>query len=187
MKTSLLSTTSVVILALTTTLFSTCDLFNKADDVNFDATLEGNILLGVGTTGTDVNYAKIAVIDASSDPHISAYINKIKGFTVKSIRYQVVDYTGLNGLTFSGTLAFGQASGGTPTLAVTIDNLDFTTAVTSRQIFDLGYSQADIDQIQNFLKNEKAVQVLLDGTLTQTPMNGLVKVYMDVTVQAKAL
>jgi len=187
MKTSILLTTSVVVLALTTTLFSACDLLNKADDINFDATLQKDIEVSDASTGTNVSYAKTIVIDAASDPDISTYINKIKGFTVNSIKYQVITYDGPDGATFSGTLAFGEASGGTPTLAATIDNLNFSTAFASGHMFELSYSKDDIDKIQNLLKADKAVKVLLQGSLSETPLYCIVTIYMDVVVNSKVL
>lgn len=186
MKSHVLKSLIAVVLALTSTLFSACSLFEKADDVNFDATLDETIVVTEPDAGENTTYTKTIVLDATSDPDISKYKNKISGFTIKSITYQVTGFTG-NPSIFSGTLSFGDASASTPTVATTISNLNLQQAFASGQVFTLLINQADIDKISSLLKDDKAVKLFLDGTLSSAPITSNILVTMDVSVKADAL
>lgn len=187
MKNHVLKVSSAAVLALITTLFTACDLFEKADDVSFDATVDETIVVTEEDEGTDVTYTKIVTLDATADPDINKYKNKISGFTVKKISYQIVNFIGAEGASFSGTLSFGDASQSTPTVAATINNLNLQQGFTSGQVFDLPISQANVDAVAAMLKDDKAVKLYLDGVLSQTPLTCSIKVILDVTVKADAL
>lgn len=187
MKTQVLKARSAAVLALITTLFTSCDLLDKADDVNFDATVDEIIIVTEENEGSNVSYAKIVTLDATADPDINKYKNKVSGFTVKKVRYQVTNFIGPVGATFSGTLSFGAASQTTPTVAATISNLNLQQAFSSGQVLELPISQADVDAIAGMLKDDKAVKLYLDGLLSETPMTCSVKVILDVSVKADAL
>ena len=186
MKKHVLKTLSLVVLALITILVSACSLFDKADDVNFDATLDETIVVTEPDEGTNVVYAKTIVLDAASDPDINKYKNKISGFTIKKVSYQVTSFTG-GSCVFSGTLSFGDASTSTPTVAATITNLNLQQAYSFGQVFDLPINQADVDKIASLLKDDKAVKLYLDGSLSTTPVTSSILVILDVSVKADAL
>jgi hypothetical protein len=187
MKTLFLKAIGVVAMISFATLFTSCDLFEDADDIDFDATLEETITVTEESTGTNVAYAETILLDATSDPDIDEYKDKITGFTVKKISYQVTSYDGPSLCTFSGTLAFGDASLATSTVSATITNLNLQQAYTSAQVFDLTFNQADTDKIAALLKDDKAVKIYLNGTLSQTPVYCTIRVIVDVSVKADAL
>jgi hypothetical protein len=166
---------SLIVLILIAFSLSSCDLLDKADDVNFDATLEETI------------DSETITLDATSDPDINEYKNKITGFTVKKVSYQIVGYDGPSNGTFSGTLSFGDASTTTPTVAASISNLNFQTANAAQTIFDIQINQADVDKIAALLKDDKAVKIYLNGTLSATPLYATVRVILEVSVKADAL
>jgi hypothetical protein len=178
---------SLIVLILIAFSLSSCDLLDKADDVNFDATLEETIAVSEETVGTNVAYSETITLDATSDPDINEYKNKITGFTVKKVSYQIVGYDGPSNGTFSGTLSFGDASTTTPTVAAAISNLNFQTANAAQTIFDLPINQADVDKIAALLKDDKAVKIYLNGTLSATPLYASVRVILEVSVKADAL
>jgi len=187
MKTNILKTLSLVVLALATTLFTACDLLDKVKDIDFDATLEETINVNEENEGTNVNYTETITLDATTDPDIDKYKSKIKGFTIKSVSYQVVSYDGPVASTFSGTLSFGDASQTTPTVAATITSLNLQQAYTTAEVFDLTISQADVDKVANMLKDDKAVKLYLNGTLSATPVYANIRIILDVSVKAEAL
>ena len=187
MKTQLLKALGLVVVGSFTTLFTSCDLFDKVDDVNFDTSLEQTINITEESTGTNVAYSETILLDATSDPDIDEYKDKISGFTIKKVSYQVTSFDGASVSTFSGTLAFGDASLTTSTVSATITNLNLQQAYTSGQIFELTFNQADADKIAALLKDDKAVKIYLNGTLSQTPVYAIVNVIVDVSVKADAL
>lgn len=187
MKTQIQKTLSLVVLVSLTTLFTSCDLFDKADDIDFDTTLEETIFIAEEGTGTNVAYSETIIIDATSDPDIEEYKDKIKGFTIKKISYQVTNFVGASLSTFSGTVAFGDAALATSTVSATITNLNLQQASTSGTIYELTFNQTDIDKIAALLLDDKAVKIYLNGTLSQTPASCNVNVVLEVTVKADAL
>ncbi|MDH4294947.1 MAG: hypothetical protein OEV74_01605 [Cyclobacteriaceae bacterium] len=187
MKTSVLRILSMVVLGLSTTLFSTCDTVKGLDDITFNTTLEAAIDVSAEGAGTDVPYEDVIILDAATDPDINEYLNKIKGFTIKSIRYRISSYDGPAGAKFSGSLGFGEAFQSASTVAVSITDFDLELAYNSGQLYDLAFSQTDINTIQGLLLNDKAVNIYLEGTLSETPLYCTVTVYLDVDVTADAL
>ena len=187
MKTHVLKARSAALLALITTLFTACDLFDKADDVSFDATVDERVIVTEENEGTNVSYTKIVTLDATADPDINKYKNKISGFTIKKVSYQITNFNGPEDATFSGTLSFGEAAQTTPTVAATITNLNLQEAFNASQVLELPINQGDIDAIAGMLKDDKAVKLYLDGLLSATPMTCTIKVILDVTVKADAL
>jgi len=186
MKTYVVKPQLIVALALVALLAGACSLLDKADDVNFDATLDETIVVNETDEDSEVVYAKTIVLDAASDPDINKYKDKIDAFTIKKVSYQVTSFTGDNTV-FSGTLSFGDASTSTPTIAATITNLNLQQAYSSGQVFDLAVNQTDVDKIETLLKDDKAVKLYLDGFLSSTPVSSSIKVILEVTVKADAL
>ncbi len=187
MKTHVLKARSAAVLALITTLFTACNLLDKADDVSFDATVDETIIVTEENEGTNVSYNKIVTLDATADPDINKYKNKLSGFTIKKVCYQVTNYDGPEGARFSGTLSFGEASQTTATVAATITNLNLQQAFNAGQVLELPVNPADVDAIAGMLKNDKAVKLYLDGLLSATPLTCSIKVILDVSVKADAL
>ena len=187
MKTQILNAFSLIVLGSLTILFTSCDLFDSVDDVDFDATLEQTINITEESTATDVAYTKTIILDATSDPDINDYKEKIKGFTIKKISYQVTSFTGASLSTFSGNLAFGDASLATSAVAATITNLNLQQAFTSATLYELTFNQADVDKIEALLLDDKAVKIYLTGTLSQTPVICDVNIIVEVSVKADVL
>lgn len=173
--------------AFAITLLTGCDLLNQADDVNFNAILEDDFQVAEEDEGTNVAYTQTLTLDATSDPDVEKYKSKISGFTVNKVTYRISNFTGANGATFTGTLSFGDASQSTPTVAVTINNLNLQQAYASGLEYELLINQGDVDKIGAMLKDDKAVKLYLVGTLTAAPVFADIKVFLDVSVKADAL
>jgi len=187
MKTQILKGVSLVVLLSFATLFNACSLFDSVDDVDFDATLEQTFTITEEVTGTNVNYNNTIILDATDDSDIDTYKEKIKGFTIKKISYQVTSFTGASTSTFSGTLAFGDAALGTSTVSATITNLNLQQAFSSATVYDLTFNQSDVDKIAALLLDDKAVKLYLTGVLSQTPVFCTVNVILEVSVKADVL
>ena len=189
MKTQILKAISLVVLGTFTTVFTACDLLNKATDIDFSTTLEQTFNITEEITGTNVSYSKTLVIDATSDSDIKSYKDKIKGFTINKISYRVISFSGppTSTSTFSGTLAFGDVSTTASTVSATITNLNLKEAFTSATIYELTFNQADVDKIAALLLDDKAVKIYLNGILSQTPVFCDVNVILDVSFKANVL
>ncbi len=106
---------------------------------------------------------------------------------VNKITYKISNFVGTAGTTFSGEMAFAQASATSFTIAATINDLDLSQASNSGTSFDLDFSPTDINTIAGLLKNDKSVQVLVSGTLSEGPASFRVEVTINATITADAL
>lgn len=187
MKILTLRSLPLALLFLTATLFTSCNLFDKADDVTFNRTLDQNIAVSETSSGKDVPYEQEIVLDATTDSEIERYKDKIKGFEVKKINYTISSYTGDFSTIFNGILAFGDEAGSTSNVSATITNLDLKAAYTAGTVFELTIPASDVAKVESMLKDKKAVKVYLTGTLSQTPVSFVMSVTLDVAIQANTL
>ncbi len=79
MKTRVIKVLSIVVVGLSTTLFSTCDTVKGLDDVTFNTTLEGTINVSAEGEGTNVPYEDVITLDATTDPDINDILIRLRG------------------------------------------------------------------------------------------------------------
>ncbi len=175
----------VILLGLCLTWLPGCSLFDKADDISFDTVLTEYLDVIDNSSSQNVAYSETIVIDATTDPDINKYLDKIKGIKLNKLTYQIVGVSNTApGTLFSGSLSFGAIGSSTPTVAITITDLDMNDLATVHQVT---ISQSDINTINNLLKNDKAVKFYLSGEISQTPVYANIEIVMDVQVDADAL
>ena len=188
MKKSMFKTPFAIGLALIALMFTSCDLFDKADDISFDTTLEEAIVVNEPATAVSKTYSKYITLDATSDPEINKYKSKISGFKVKKVNYQVTQFTQNSVITISNaSISFGDASSSAAEVLGTIPNINIKEAFDNGTVFELTLDQTKINRISSLLKDDKAVKVYVEGTLSQTPVEFEITVSLDVTVEADAL
>jgi hypothetical protein len=167
--------------------FTGCNLFDKADDVTFTTTLDQTFNIDEEAEATDKAYSQELVVDATTDPQINKYKNKIKSFTVNKVTYKVTNYSG-GAITFNnGSLSFSSSDASSATVAATLASLDLEEAYNNGTEYELTLSADAITKIQSYLKANKAVKVYLAGTLSQTPVSFDVEVKIDVKVESAVL
>ncbi len=175
----------LILVALCLTYLSGCSLFDKIDDITFDATLTEYLEVADESTSQNVAYSEIVVIDATSDPEIEKYIDKIKEIKLKKLTYQIVSVSNTApGTLFSGNLSLGDISGSSPSVVITITNLDINDLST---VHEVAINQNDINTVNSLLKSDKAVAFYLSGEISQTPVYANIEIVMDVEVDADAL
>ncbi|HEY9046134.1 MAG TPA: hypothetical protein VIN08_09570 [Ohtaekwangia sp.] len=187
MKTLTLRCLSAGMLFLTATLLASCNLFDKADDVAFNTTLDHDIEASESTSGTNVTYQQVITLDATSDSEISRYKDKIKGFEVNKIKYTISSYSGAFATKFTGKFGFGDESGTSYTVSTTITDLDLQAAYTAGTVYELTLPVTEVAKIEAMLRDKKEVKIYVDGTLSQTPVAFTISVSLDVSIQADAL
>ena len=186
MKSFIQKTTLFSLLGMLT-LLAGCDLFKDIDDVSFDSTLSENIVVSESNTGTSVANSEIIVLDATTDPDINQYKDKIKGIKINKISYQVVTFSATDPVTLSGTISFGESTTNSPTVIASVASLNLKEAFVNGTVYELPVQQADIDKISALLKDDKAVKIYLNSVLSKTPVSFTIELIMDVTVEADAL
>ena len=158
---------------------TSCELFDKADDVSFDVVLPLEFVIDENADNPDgASYSDTQLLDATSDPDVAKYANKIKEFKVNRITYTIssadltsVSFTGGSLQVASNSQVIATAS------AVSLSN----TAET-----DLSANLDGFNDLAERLLDDKQETVLLNGTLSETPVTFHVtfKFYVKITADA---
>jgi hypothetical protein len=173
--------TSKLSALLLVVLFSSCDLFDKADDVSFSTEFEESFDINNAPEGS---FSDVITLDATTDPEVNKYKEKIKDFTINKITYKVKNYDGPDGATFTGTVLFG-ASGILGTIDIT--ELDLSAASDSGVETELVLSDAIVEKVAKQLKDDKAVAMTMAGTFSNGPLSCVIEVKVNAKVTADAL
>lgn len=161
---------------------SGCDLFDKVDDVTFEGVLPLEFVIDENLESDEpVVYSDAEILNALEDDEIEKYKDKIKSITLNRITYEITDYEAPGTVGFSnGSLKIGASN--KKLVAVSV------AALTNKPETDLQDFESDAVEIfANALKNDKQVTVMLDGTLSTTPVAFRLKTKFYVTVVAEVL
>lgn len=165
-------------------LLTSCDIFDKADDVSFNASFDESFTITNAPAGT---LEKSIVVDATTDPEVNKYKEKITSIVINEITYKVTDYDGPSTATFSGDAVFGTSSDTDAFGSVEISSLNLSNASSTGQEFQLSLAQTEVDAIAAQLKNNSTVTVTFAGTLSEGPASFKIQVKVDATIEADAL
>ncbi len=158
--------------------FSSCDLFDKADDISFDTTLPLEFVIDETQNNPGgKSYSATKTLDASSDPDVAKYARKIKEFKVNKITYTISGVTP-GGVTFNN----GKLKVGTKVLA-TAGNVSITPVAD----VELTADAAGFNELASLLLGNKQAEVMMDGSFTSTPIKFNLSCTFYVTITADAL
>jgi len=166
-----------LLLALGT--FSSCDLFDKVDDVNFDADLPIEFQINetaVNPSGKDYSASKM--LSASSDPDVAKYASKIKEFKVNKITYTISAGANPSSVTFTN----GAVKAGGKTLA-TISSASLSNTTET----ELTADTAGFNELATKLLGDLQEEITVTGRLSSTPVTFTVTFKVYVTITANAL
>jgi hypothetical protein len=181
-KPTIMKTKSIIsiLLLIAFGTFSSCDLFDKADDVSFDVTLP--LDFSINETADNPGgkaYADTKLLDATSNAEVAKYASKIKEFKVNKITY-TISSVNPGGVTFnSGTLVVSSSG----TTIATAGNV----ALTNVSDVELSANTAGFNELAANLLDDKQEEVKLQGTFTKTPIAFTLSCKFYVTITANAL
>jgi len=160
--------------------FSSCDLFDKADDVSFDTTLPLTFVINetVDNPGGKA-YTATQLLDATSDPEVARYASKIKEFKVNRITYSISSVNP-GGITFNNGEILVSSTG---TKIATAGNV----ALTDVSDVELTANTAGFNELATKLLDDKKEEIKLQGTLTKTPIAFTLSFKFYITITANAL
>jgi len=168
-----------IALLLTLSMFSSCNLFDKVDDVTFEGVLP--LKFTINETADNPNgkaYTDTKTLDANSDPDVAKYASKIKSFKVNKVTY-TISGADPNTVTFTnGTLKVSTGKTIASASSVSLSN----TAET-----ELTADTAGFNEVASLLLADKQVMTQLQGTLSKTPVTFVVDFKFYVTITADAL
>lgn len=170
-----------ILLLIIFSAFSSCDLLDKADDVSFDVTLPVTFVIDeTANNPGGMAYADTQLLDATSDPEVAKYASKIKEFKVNKVTYTITPGAGSSTVTFTNGAVKVSSSGKTIASASSV-NLS-STAET-----ELTADTAGFNELASKLLDDKQELILLNGTLSKTPVGFSVEFNFYVTITANAL
>lgn len=167
-----------LLLALGT--FSSCDLFDKVDDVTFDGVLP--LAFNVNEAADNPSgktYTDSKLLDADDEPEIAKYSSKIKEFKVNKITYTISGVSDASVSFTNGTLKV--ASSGKTIASASSVNL----STTGEQ--ELTADTAGFNELASLLLADKQELIQLQGALSKTPIAFTVNFKFYVTVVADVL
>lgn len=165
---------------LTLGTFSSCDLFNKADDVSFDVVLPLNFTIDEKADNPGGKaYTDSKLLDANANAEVAKYAPKITAFKVNKVTYTI---SGASPATVTFTNGALKVSSTGKTIASASSVSLSNTAET-----ELTADSAGFNELAAKLLDDKQELVILNGTLSKTPVAFSVKANFYVTITADAL
>ena len=162
---------------------ASCSLFDKAENINFEAKLPLEFVVDETATNAGAkSYTYSKTLDATQNAEVAKYKDKIKEIKVNKISYVVSGYSAPGGavVTFTNGKLKVASSGKTIAEAASI-NLQSTVEG------DLTADTAGFNELAELLKADKSETVSLSGTFSSTPVKFTVKVYFHTTITAGVL
>lgn len=185
------SIVSILALSAIAFTFTSCELFDSADDV----TIEEEVVLYWDTDenliGSNVPYDDVQILDLADYPEFEPYLDKIKSVEISKITYRVTNFDnsphGTPVSLVGGTAAFGPYDASTPSVTVpmaTASSVDLGTATADAT---LAIDAAGLSKIAKDLLDDKQVKMYSQGTLSKTPVAFRVVSTFYVKIVANAL
>lgn len=170
-----------ILLLIAAGSFSSCDLFEDADDVSFDVTLPITFLINeTADHPTGKVYSDTELLDATSNSDVAEYASKIKEFKVNKITYSISPGADPSTVIFTNGTIKVSSTGKTIAAASSV-------SLTNTTETELTADTAGLNELASKLLDDKQELILLDGTLSKTPVTFSVKFNFYVTVTANAL
>ncbi|MEP2670673.1 MAG: hypothetical protein ABJH04_16840 [Cyclobacteriaceae bacterium] len=162
-------------------LMASCDLFDKADDISFSTEFDESITVNDAPAGS---YSDQITLDATTDPEVAKYKEKIQNIELSEVTYKVSNYVGPDDATFTGDVLFG--TNGTLG-SVSISAVNLSDASTSGDEMELDLSQDEVNAVAAQLKDDKAVLVTMAGEFSDGPVSFVLTVKVEAKITADAL
>lgn len=170
-------------------LFSGCDFLDNLGQVTFDTELTAIFEVNETVVANSRNYVANQVVDASTNPDIQKYRDRLKDFRVNDVSYKISGYVvpaGISRVDFlNGRLGFGDADVNTASVSIALPSLNLrdlnTTGAETR------LSLPDPGALAALLKADQRIRVFAEGTLSPTPVRFSMEVKFYVSVTADAL
>jgi hypothetical protein len=163
-----------------------CD---ELGDVTLNEPITTSITVDETTTGENRSFTKSVDLDATTNPEIEKYREKVKSFTVNKVIFKVKNYSGQASSTPLSKVSY-TAKGAAVSTAIeiaSISNFDIKAAADAGTETELVVSNAHLQAMATILKNDMAITFYMDGSLTKTPVKFTVEFTIDATIVANAL
>ncbi len=166
-----------IVLLLTLSTFTSCELFDKADDVTFDVDVPVDFLVNV-TPNSEGGYTEEKLLDTSTNPDIAEYADKIKEFKVNRITYTITN-SNADGTTFDGSVSIAA----TGDVLSSVDNI----SVANTPETDLPANLDGFNDLASRLLEDKQETIMMNGQFSSSTVSFNIKLRFYITATADAL
>ena len=165
--------------------FFACDKVEELADINFNTTV--TTTLPVAAINTDEATYSI-LLNATSDPEIQKYADKIKKYEITELLVAVENYSAAttDEIYFNGDLGFGTINSTQAASTCSISNLN-VTHVKGTGDFAFNACNSILPDIADMLTADNAAKVYLSGAFTKAPLSFDLNITAKVKVTANPL
>ncbi len=166
-------------------VFFSCDDVGNITDVNIDTILVKSLPV-VATTTNEVTYT--VVLDATTDPEIKKYADKIKNYEITELLFAIENYQADTGdeIYFDGNIGFSKISENQATSTCAISPLNITH-VAGTGDFPISTCNSIINEISDTFKADNAVKIYMTGTFSKVTLSFDLKLTIKLKVTANPL
>jgi hypothetical protein len=171
------------LLALATTTLLACEKINELADVTFETTFEEmfsvNVPVATEPDGSAV-FSESATIDLN-DGDVKDYVDQLKNIVVKTVRLELISYSGPAGAEVSGEIDLG---GG---YALAIPPTNMQEALDNGTVIDMSDQAGAFNYLKDELLNQKMISYSLNGVVSEVPAQAEFKLTYTIDVTANPL
>lgn len=173
----------LAVLLISMSLWSCEDLLNKTIDLNaplsyeYDFTIDQNNLI----------IEKQFDWDATTIPELQDYLTVIKGYTIKKISFQVMEFNGPDSCILNGELAYTLTASTTDEVFATITDVNLKTLFTNGTITELPLASDVKSKLEEQFLAGNNLSGTLHGTASEGPATVKIKFTVELTVKASPL
>lgn len=161
--------------------FSSCDLLDKADNVSFDVTIPLTFLIDENADNPGgMAYSDTQLLDATTNSEVAKYASKIKKFEVIKVTYTISPGADPSTVIFTNGALKVSSTGKTIASATSV-------SLTNTSETELTSDTAGFNELATKLLDDKQELILMNGTLSKTPVAFTVKFNFYIKITANAL
>jgi len=166
-------------------MFFSCDKAEELGDIDFNTTLVKSLPVSVANTS---EMTSSIVLDASTDPEIKKYTDKIKNYEITELLFAIENYIAPNEdeIYFNGEIGFSNKTENQATTTCSISPLN-VTHVAGTGDFPISTCNAIVNGISEVFTTDNAVKIYMTGAFTKAPLSFDLKVTVKVKVTANPL
>ncbi len=174
---------SLLIFLLSISLFWGCDILEELD-VDIDSEITRSVTVDLSDKSGAQDYEETILFDASDDPELAPYLDKINDYTIESMSIRVLNYNdlrsaGVDNITFNGQVINGAES-------CTL-NFDVTEKASSGDVIPLDGCSGTLVAIANDLAADNKASITLKGAVNDSPVKFDIEMTVKVKVNAAPL
>lgn len=173
--------TKICALLFTMVVVISCDKLEELADVNITQSFTETVSVNVSEeSSTPQSWSESTTINIEMNPMIQDYKDLIKKITINSLKFEIDDFSGVEGATISdASMRFGETS-------IALEDINLQEADTNNTVFSVSES-AQLNAIADELLEANIISATFSGMISGTPVEFDTIITLNITVTANAL